>query len=88
MDTRILDIVLEENPFLELNIVRSFVLKKRYQMTFSERLKDLIKDYVQECETQKYDATYKLYETQNIRYKKEILSKNEFAEAIKKIMFE
>lgn len=77
MKTRILDVVLEENPFLELNIVRSFVIMKRYKMSFSAKLKTLIKDYVYSCAKSEKEAIERLYEIQNKRYKKEVLSKKE-----------
>ena len=43
MKNREIDIVLEKNPQLLLNTVRAFVLKKRYNMCFSERLVRIIK---------------------------------------------
>lgn len=83
MKTKILDVVLEENPFLELNIVRSFVIRKKYEMDFSERLKALIGDYIGNYFED--DIISRLYETQSRRYKKEILSKWEFEETLKMI---
>ncbi len=41
----ILDVVLEDNPHLELNILRAIILKERYQMSFSEKLIGIVKKY-------------------------------------------
>lgn len=88
METKILDVVLEENPFLELNIVRSFVIKKRYKMDFSDKLKSVIKKYAYDYSEKEEDVVLRLYETQIMRYKKEILSKWEFEKILKGIIFE
>lgn len=84
MRTGVLDVVLEENPFLELNIIRSFVIKKKYDMSFSEKLKGIICDYVHNCG--KENAILDLYNTQIKRYKKEILSEKELKDEIAKIL--
>lgn len=86
METKILDVILEDNPFIELNIVRSFVLKKRYEMNFSDKLKCVIKRYVYGLAKKESDAAQKLYETQNMRYKKLILSEIEFEEMLREIL--
>lgn len=41
--TQVLNVVLESNPEIPLNIVRAMVLKKRYNMAYSKRLKDIIR---------------------------------------------
>lgn len=87
MKTKVLDVVLEDNPFLELNIVRSLVIGKRYEMIFSVKLKELIRNYVNSYSGRENDAALKLYEVQNMRYKKEILSKIEFIETLKEIIY-
>lgn len=46
MRTKILDVVLEENPQLALNIVRTIFLKQKYSMHLSERLKEIIYSFV------------------------------------------
>lgn len=88
METKVLDVVLQENPFLELNIVRSFVIKKKYEMIFSDRLKELIRNYFDNCSKRENDVILRLCETQKIRYKKEILSKAEFEETLKEIIYQ
>lgn len=40
-----LDIILEKNPFPELNILRSLVFKTRYNMEFSENLYDYMRTW-------------------------------------------
>lgn len=59
-----LDVVLEENPFVELNIVRAMVLQNKYKMTYSERLKRIILQYV----TEQQDWLKQLIDIQWKRY--------------------
>lgn len=40
---QVLNVVLESNPEIPLNIVRAMVLKKRCNMAYSKRLKDIIR---------------------------------------------
>lgn len=87
MKTKVLDIVLEENPYIELNIVRSFVLKKKYEMSFSDKLREVIKKYVNECINKEVDAAVELYKVQNNRYKKEVLSQIEYLEILKEVLY-
>ena len=84
MRTGVLDVVLEENPFLELNIIRSFVIRKKYDMSLSEKLEEIICGYVYYCGKEK--AILDLYNTQIKRYKKEIISKKELRGEIDKIL--
>ena len=41
MRSRVIDIVLKQNPHVKLNIIRAMVLRKRYNFTFSEALKSM-----------------------------------------------
>ena len=59
-----LDVVLEENPFVELNIVRAMVLQNKYKMAYSERLKKIILQYV----TEQQDWLKQLIDIQWKRY--------------------
>ncbi len=43
---RVLDIVLEENPYVELNLLRAIIFKKKYDMNFSDTLKTKLKEFV------------------------------------------
>ncbi len=45
LSSRTLDIVLENNPFPDLCILRAFVLKEKYNMSFSQRMKNYILDH-------------------------------------------
>ena len=87
MKTRVLDIVLEENPFIELNIVRSIVLKQKYEMAFSDKLREVIKKYINECTDKEIGAASGLYNAQNKRYKKEILSQIEYLEILREVLY-
>ena len=87
METKVLDIILEENPFIELNIVRSFVLKKKYEMVFSNKLREVIRKYVNECVDKEVGAASGLYQAQNKRYKKEVLSQIEYLEILKEVLY-
>lgn len=73
MKSGIIDVILEENPQILLNIVRSLVLKKRYAMSFSEKLKAIIRSKI----NSDTELTEKLLQIQLSRYKKIILSKKE-----------
>ena len=78
MESGILDIVLEENPQVSLNIIRAMVLKKRYSMTYSQKLRSAIR---QKAKMDK-DFTSHLMNIQKTRYKKEILSNEEIREEL------
>lgn len=69
-ESNILDIVLEENPHIDLNILRGMIFQNRYHMEYSERLKKLI------CERCQNEKEYEkiLYLIEKKRYKTEILS--------------
>lgn len=69
MDTGMLDIVLKENPYIELNILRAIVFKEKYQMQFSNNLLKLIKNYDIE------NLYTNLCSVQETRYKNDIISK-------------
>lgn len=72
-ESNTLDIVLEENPHIDLNILREMIFQNRYHMKYSIRLKELILDhYKKEREYEKI-----LHDIQFKRYKKEILSLND-----------
>lgn len=70
MESRVLDIVLAENPFISLNIIRAIVLKNKYEMVFSEQLKRIIKEI-----SKKPDVVEELCSIQMKRYGKMIISR-------------
>lgn len=84
MKTKILDIILAENPYLELNIVRSLVIKRRYNMEISENLKSVIRKYISSTE----HFTENLYAVEKARYTNAVLSKYELEKELEKIMSE
>jgi hypothetical protein len=46
LETKTLDIILKENPQISLNVIRAFILRKRYNLNLSMKLKDFIMDYM------------------------------------------
>lgn len=46
MRTKVLDVVLKENPQIPLNIVRSIIYSKKYSMQISVNLRDIILKYI------------------------------------------
>lgn len=84
MRTRVLDVVLADNPHLQLNIIRALVLKKRYNMDLSNNLERII------CNETKNFASIsqfceKLFEEQVRRYNEAILTKAEIQEEITRV---
>lgn len=73
MESRVLDIVLVDNPRVQLNIIRAMVLKKRYNMTYSDKLKHVISAEIGQNE----DFINELLRIQEERYHKNILSVKE-----------
>lgn len=75
-----LDVVLEENPQIALNILRSYVLQKKYRMTLSERLKRIILRQREEIP----DLAQHLYQLQERRYGKNGYSMEDFSNWIER----
>ncbi|MGD6818305.1 hypothetical protein ACQCVE_14690 [Metabacillus sp. 113a] len=69
-----LDITLEENPQVELNLLRAIVFKEKYKLKFSSRLKKVYKNYLNDKSDRLVDS---LYELQLSHYKANYLSKEE-----------
>lgn len=70
VETGVLDVVLEDNPQIALNILRCMIIRKKYDMQVSDRLKDIIQGYdiahPQMCD--------ELYAIQIKRYGREVLT--------------
>lgn len=81
MRTKVLDVVLANNPQLQLNIMRALVLKNRYKMTFSNELKCIICDEAKNFTTESLFCQ-KLFDEQMHRYNEEILSREEIQNEI------
>ncbi len=71
IESKVLDIVLKDNPHVELNILRALVLRQRYQMTYSEELRNLILEYSNKDE----HFVSLMMDIQYNRYHKEVLSR-------------
>lgn len=76
MRTKVLDVVLPENPQLCLNIFRTFLLQNRYQMQLSERLKAIIMSEYNKFAGKKEFLDAMMKEQQR-RYEREIISSSE-----------
>lgn len=81
MNSHILDVVLEKNPQILLNIVRAMVLKKRYDMSFSEKLRNIIREQM----NLEGDFVGKLLEIQEERYGKMIISGEEIDKVLEEL---
>ena len=75
MHSRVIDVVLDKNPYILLNITRAYVLKDRYDMSFSPKLSHLIIE-----EGKKYSSRESFVEAilseQEKRYHRVIFSKD------------
>lgn len=76
-----IDVVLEKNPQIMLNIVRAFVLKKRYAMSFSKKLINIIER--EKCTNGHFIKH--LMDVQEERYKKIIIAQRELEEMLHSI---
>lgn len=81
MESKVLDVVLECNPAIPLNIIRAIVLKKRYDLAYSTKLKYIIRKEMHEKENF-FDM---LMDIQMKRYKKEILTKESIEDELLQI---
>ena len=70
---RKIDVVLENNPFIELNLLRAMILKRKYKMHYSEKLASLICEHY--CSKQ--DFARELLETQSKRYGYSVLTQTD-----------
>jgi len=67
-----LDITLEENPQIELNLLRALVFKEKYKLELSNNLKSVINDYLKDDSSTLIEN---LYELQLSHYKTNHFSK-------------
>lgn len=74
---RELEIVLRENPYEGLNILRAMILRRRYSMRYSAELANTIIEYLK-----KGGTVQKLFETQQERYGYFVLSKDDILQEI------
>lgn len=80
MENKKLDIVLNNNPFVKLNILRAIIFKKQYGMQYSDELRDLILHYSHQS-----DFLNSLMQIQSKRYKNNKISVCELQEEISRI---
>lgn len=64
MKHKVLDVVLTDNPYIELNMLRAILFKKKYNMEFSTRLINLLDNFMNE----NYDYLDRIYEAQFNHY--------------------
>lgn len=74
MKTRVLDVVLEDNPQIKLNLLRAMILRNRYGMTYSRRLKEVFKKQLIVSEN---SLEIELLKEQLKRYRKMVLSEED-----------
>lgn len=74
---RELGIVLKENPYEGLNILRAMILRKRYDMKYSIELSNTIIEYLE-----KGGTIQDLFEMQRERYGYSVLSENDILQEI------
>lgn len=74
-----IDIVLDNNPQVELNLLRALVLKKKYNLELSKKIKDLLKNYYDQMNNEFLDN---LHQLQMSHYRTERISKSEIQHEI------
>lgn len=70
MKYKVLDVVLTDNPYIELNMLRAILFKKKYNMKFSARLVKLLHNFINENDDyldKIYEAQFNHYDTCKIR---------------------
>lgn len=48
--TKTLDILIEKNPFIELNLLRGLILKKKYNLQFSKKMEKIFRKFISDNE--------------------------------------
>ena len=69
-----LDIILEENPQIELKLLRALIFREKYKLDFSKKLMNVFRDYTKSVED---NLIKNLYELQRLHYKDNNLSKQD-----------
>lgn len=75
---REIDVVLEDNPFVELNLLRAMILRRKYKMRYSAKIAQIILN----CYTSKCDFVNELLDIQFKRYGYSVLTENIIKEEI------
>ena len=74
--THVLDIVLQKNPCIDLNILRSMILRRKYDMIYSDKLADVI------CSNADSALIDNLMRIQDKRYGQCVLCEREITEEL------
>lgn len=82
IENKCLDIILEENPFLELNLLRAILYKRKYNMSLSKKLIAIFRNFI-EKNTNYVDV---LYDIQLSHYDIEKIKKNELKKELLNIL--
>lgn len=82
MEEKTLDIILEENPYIELNFLRAIIFKVKYDMGLSERLAENIAGYIRS--TKNY--LDELYRIQISHYNYEKVSRSDLNTQLDEIL--
>lgn len=69
IQNQVLDVVMEDNPCVELNLLRALVLREKYRLIFSDELKRIFHHY-----EEKSGFFNELIQLQNKHYGKQVLS--------------
>lgn len=83
INTGVLDIILEENPFPDLNVLRSFIFREKYNLVFSNRLTN----YIVSWKKYNQNPVPKLIKIQEHHYKTTILNPDEITTLINRIEY-
>lgn len=81
MEKGIIDIVFEENPQIELNLLRALVLRNKYNMKFSEKLQTALSHYIK---ASKGTALSTFLNLQLVHYKRILLEENDLKYLLEK----
>ncbi len=81
MKSRVLDVLLEENPYKELNMIRAILFKRKYNMSLSNKLIMLFHSFIH----QNNDYLEKLYQEQLKHYKFYIIDKKSLEKELNEI---
>ncbi|WP_373483854.1 hypothetical protein [Acetobacterium sp.] len=82
LENKELDIILEDNPFLELNLLRALVFKDKYDMSLSKKLVESFRKFSRNND----NYLEALYNIQFSHYKTEKIDKNQLKKELEYII--
>lgn len=83
LNNREIDIILSENPQIELNFLRAIIFKRKYNLDLSSRIKLMIKEYCKEISESELLETF--LKLQASHYKAQKITKEELKEELMSI---